>query len=177
MHLCTCICASVHLCICASVHLCTCMCACPSKAQGGVHLCTCARACVHVCMFICACVHVCTCMCACASVHVHLCTCICACACVHVHMCMHGTERAPSLPYASPVYACVAEPRLCICMCGRRRLSLACVYACVRVCMQDGLIASTGVADEEFRLAQFDALNSLGARRSEVWVDLEDHPW
>ena len=24
---------------------------------------------------------------------------------------------------------------------------------------------------------QFDALNSFGARRSEIWVDLEDHPW
>ena len=31
--------------------------------------------------------------------------------------------------------------------------------------------------DEQFRLAQFDALNSFGARRSEIWLDLEDHPW
>ena len=29
----------------------------------------------------------------------------------------------------------------------------------------------------EFQLAQFDALNSLNARRSEVWVELVDHPW
>ena len=31
--------------------------------------------------------------------------------------------------------------------------------------------------EEQFRLAQFDALNSLNARRSEVWVELVDHPW
>ena len=42
---------------------------------------------------------------------------------------------------------------------------------------RDGLTVASGVPEEEFRLAQFDALNSLGARRSEVWWELEDHPW
>jgi len=41
----------------------------------------------------------------------------------------------------------------------------------------DGLLPSKGTTSEQFRLAQFDALNSFGARRSEVWIDLEDHPW
>lgn len=31
--------------------------------------------------------------------------------------------------------------------------------------------------DGVFRLAQFDALNSLKTRRSEVWIELEEHPW
>ena len=45
-----------------------------------------------------------------------------------------------------------------------------------RALRRDGL--SPGGSDtEEFRLAQFDALNSLNTRRSEVWVELEDHPW
>ena len=42
---------------------------------------------------------------------------------------------------------------------------------------RDGLEPSDGEEAEQFRLAQFDALNSLGARRSEVWVDLAEHPW
>ena len=42
---------------------------------------------------------------------------------------------------------------------------------------EDGLGASQGEEKEQFRLAQFDALNSLGARRSEVWIDLKEHPW
>ena len=41
---------------------------------------------------------------------------------------------------------------------------------------RDGLEPG-GSVDEEFRLAQFDALNSLQARRSEVWVTLDDHLW
>ena len=42
----------------------------------------------------------------------------------------------------------------------------------------DGLVpVERSEDDEEFRLAQFDALNSFGARRSEVWIDLEEHPW
>lgn len=41
----------------------------------------------------------------------------------------------------------------------------------------DGLVPSEGVDFEQFRLAQFDALNSFGARRSEVWIDLDEHPW
>lgn len=41
---------------------------------------------------------------------------------------------------------------------------------------RDGL-APGGSEAEEFRLAQFDALNSLNARRSEVWVALDEHPW
>ena len=41
---------------------------------------------------------------------------------------------------------------------------------------RDGLTPG-GTVDEEFRLAQFDALNSLNARRSEVWVTLDDHLW
>ena len=42
----------------------------------------------------------------------------------------------------------------------------------------DGLEPSDGEPEEQFRLAQFDALNSFGARRSEVWVDLAPgHPW
>ena len=41
----------------------------------------------------------------------------------------------------------------------------------------DGIVPSEGEPTESFRLAQFDALNSFGARRSEVWVDLEEHPW
>ena len=47
----------------------------------------------------------------------------------------------------------------------------------------DGLTAAEGEGngDEgyQFRLAQFDALNSFGARRSEIWVDLDEggHPW
>ena len=41
---------------------------------------------------------------------------------------------------------------------------------------RDGLEPG-GTIDEEFRLAQFDALNSLQARRSEVWVTLDDHLW
>ena len=42
---------------------------------------------------------------------------------------------------------------------------------------EDGLKPSDGVPEEQFRLAQFDALNSFGARRSEVWIDLVEHPW
>ena len=42
----------------------------------------------------------------------------------------------------------------------------------------DGLVADETDDEEAFRLAQFDALNSFGARRSEVWVALADgHPW
>jgi hypothetical protein len=42
----------------------------------------------------------------------------------------------------------------------------------------DGLRADRSDETEDFRLAQFDALNSFGARRSEIWMDLEDgHPW
>ena len=42
----------------------------------------------------------------------------------------------------------------------------------------DGLVADETDEEEAFRLAQFDALNSFGARRSEVWVALADgHPW
>ena len=46
-----------------------------------------------------------------------------------------------------------------------------------RYLKEDGLVAAGGTDDEQFRLAQFDALNSLGARRSEIWIDLEEHPW
>lgn len=42
---------------------------------------------------------------------------------------------------------------------------------------EDGLVAAEGEQREQFRLAQFDALNSLGARRSEIWIDLDEHPW
>ena len=44
---------------------------------------------------------------------------------------------------------------------------------------EDGLVPAAGTEAEEFRLAQFDALNSFGARRSEIWVDLdeEQQPW
>lgn len=44
---------------------------------------------------------------------------------------------------------------------------------------RDGLrVVASQVGDaEEFRLAQFDALNSFGARRSEVWFELGEHPW
>ena len=42
---------------------------------------------------------------------------------------------------------------------------------------EDGLVPSKGEDKEQFRLAQFDALNSFGARRSEIWIDLEEHPW
>ena len=45
-----------------------------------------------------------------------------------------------------------------------------------RALRRDGLTPG-GTDEAEFRLAQFDALNSLNARRSEVWVELEDHPW
>jgi len=41
----------------------------------------------------------------------------------------------------------------------------------------DGLVPTQPQDDEQFRLAQFDALNSFGARRSEIWVDLAEHPW
>jgi len=42
---------------------------------------------------------------------------------------------------------------------------------------EDGLKPSEGTPEQQFRFAQFDALNSFAQRRSEVWVDLEDHPW
>jgi len=42
---------------------------------------------------------------------------------------------------------------------------------------RDGLSVEDSDPEEEFRLAQFDALNSLGARRSEIWFELKDHPW
>lgn len=42
---------------------------------------------------------------------------------------------------------------------------------------RDGLSVAEGAKEEEFRLAQFDALNSFGARRSEIWYELEEHPW
>ena len=42
---------------------------------------------------------------------------------------------------------------------------------------EDGLTPVAPEEEEQFRLAQFDALNSFGARRSEIWVDLEEHPW
>lgn len=42
---------------------------------------------------------------------------------------------------------------------------------------EDGLVPMAATEDEQFRLAQFDALNSFGARRSEIWIDLEEHPW
>lgn len=42
---------------------------------------------------------------------------------------------------------------------------------------RDGLVVDDSTLDEEFRLAQFDALNSLGARRSEIWWELKEHPW
>jgi hypothetical protein len=41
---------------------------------------------------------------------------------------------------------------------------------------RDG-IQPGGTTKEEFRLAQFDALNSLFERRNEVWVTLDEHPW
>lgn len=43
--------------------------------------------------------------------------------------------------------------------------------------VRDGLVAAEASDEEEFRLAQFDALNSFGARRSEIWIDLSGHPW
>ena len=43
--------------------------------------------------------------------------------------------------------------------------------------VDDGLVSSRGIPAEQFRLAQFDALNSFGSRRSEVWIDLDEHPW
>ena len=45
-----------------------------------------------------------------------------------------------------------------------------------RALRRDGLTPG-GTDEAEFRLAQFDALNSLNARRSEVWVELLEHPW
>ena len=45
-----------------------------------------------------------------------------------------------------------------------------------RALRRDGLTPG-GTEEAEFQLAQFDALNSLSARRSEVWVELADHPW
>ena len=42
---------------------------------------------------------------------------------------------------------------------------------------EDGLTPVAPEEEQQFRLAQFDALNSFGARRSEIWVDLEEHPW
>jgi hypothetical protein len=33
------------------------------------------------------------------------------------------------------------------------------------------------VADADLRLAQYDAVNSLKQRRSEVWLELSEHPW
>lgn len=47
----------------------------------------------------------------------------------------------------------------------------------MKLLREDGLVPSEGEPKEQFRFAQFDALNSFGSRRSEVWVDLEDHPW
>jgi len=45
------------------------------------------------------------------------------------------------------------------------------------VLKRDGLIVEDTDPLEEFRLAQFDALNSLGARRSEIWFEIKDSPW
>ena len=43
---------------------------------------------------------------------------------------------------------------------------------------EDGLTPAAPQDEEEFLLAQFDALNSFGARRSEIWIDLaEGNPW
>lgn len=41
---------------------------------------------------------------------------------------------------------------------------------------EDGLVPVAAEEREQFRLAQFDALNSFGARRSEIWINLEEHP-
>jgi len=41
---------------------------------------------------------------------------------------------------------------------------------------RDGL-GALPAEDEELQLAQYDALNSFKTRRSEVWVELAEHPW
>ena len=43
-----------------------------------------------------------------------------------------------------------------------------------KLLLADGLAPDETDPEQAFRLAQFDALNSLGARRSEVWIDLAD---
>lgn len=45
-------------------------------------------------------------------------------------------------------------------------------------CKRDGLVVAPETADF-VRFAQYDAIYSLGKRRGEVWIELEDggHPW
>lgn len=47
----------------------------------------------------------------------------------------------------------------------------------LRRALQRDNLKPGGNEEEEFRLAQFDALNSLNARRSEVWIELDEHVW
>merc|ERR1719163_2606142 len=44
----------------------------------------------------------------------------------------------------------------------------------LRRALQRDNLKPGGNEEEEFRLAQFDALNSLNARRSEVWIELDE---
>jgi len=41
---------------------------------------------------------------------------------------------------------------------------------------RDGLVPVEGTEDG-VRFAQYDAIFSMGKRRGEIWIDLEDHPW
>ena len=76
-------------------------------------------------------------------------------------------SRAPLLSVASTAPA--PQPVLRPCRDERGVLPL-------QALRRDGLTPG-GNSEEEFRLAQFDALNSLNTRRSEVWVTLEEHLW
>jgi hypothetical protein len=46
----------------------------------------------------------------------------------------------------------------------------------VRDLEKDGLICSS-TSQDEFVIAQFDALFSLNKRRNEVWTTLQEHLW
>jgi len=68
-----------------------------------------------------------------------------------------------------------------------RTFSDACVEPVVRredaklkeALLHDGITISTNELDGKLKFAQYDAIFTMGKRRSEVWIDLEDniHPW
>ena len=86
-----------------------------------------------------------------------------------------------SLPTSTRTAWCATRPLLRAHVTRAARVAVARAPATPRLTPRTPLgraqVAVEAEPEEQFRLAQFDALNSFGARRSEVWINLEEHPW
>jgi hypothetical protein len=93
-------------------------------------------------------------------------------------MCLGGMAR---VRLGGPLWSAGSDG-VCVCVC----LCL-CLCLCVQqvkyyagrlreLLEEDGLVASAE-AGQVYRIAQYDAIFSVGTRRNEVWVVLDGHPW